>query len=150
LTLFREPNIGVFQGQYRSTNIEWYVQDNWRVNNRLTLDYGMRFSLIYPQYDKRQQEYYLTLSKFRRIEGRAPLQANVCSGYVCRGWLLVGQPACIRSGGSEYAAAELSVWPYRSGLGQSVPGNVGSEGRQLPRRYQEPWRPVRSGSWLRL
>ena len=50
---FRQPNIGVFQGQYRSTNVEWYVQDNWKVNNRLTLDYGMRFSLIYPQYDKR-------------------------------------------------------------------------------------------------
>jgi carboxypeptidase family protein/TonB-dependent receptor-like protein len=61
---FREPNIGVFQGQYRSTNIEWYLQDNWKVNNRLTLDYGMRFNLIYPQYDKRFQDYYFVPSKF--------------------------------------------------------------------------------------
>lgn len=61
---FREPNIGVFQGQYRSTNIEWYLQDNWKVNSRLTLDYGMRFSLIYPQYDKRAQEYYFVQNKF--------------------------------------------------------------------------------------
>src|SRR5262245_60766541 len=61
---FREPNIGVFQGQYRSTNIEWYIQDNWKVNNRLTVDYGMRFSLIYPQFDKRQQDYYFVASKF--------------------------------------------------------------------------------------
>jgi len=61
---FREPNIGVFQGQYRSTNVEWYAQDNWKVNKRLTLDYGMRFSLIYPQYDKRQQEYYWVQSKY--------------------------------------------------------------------------------------
>ncbi|MEP7273577.1 MAG: TonB-dependent receptor, partial [Acidobacteriota bacterium] len=61
---FRDPNIGVFQGQYRSTNIEWYAQDNWRVNNRLTLDYGMRFSLIYPQYDKRAQEYYFVQDKY--------------------------------------------------------------------------------------
>jgi hypothetical protein len=61
---FREPNIGVFQGQYRSTNVEWYAQDNWKVNKRLTLDYGMRFSLIYPQFDKRQQEYYWVQSKY--------------------------------------------------------------------------------------
>lgn len=61
---FRQPNRGVFQGQYRSTNIEWYAQDNWKVNNRLTLDYGMRFSLIYPQFDKRAQEYYFVQSKW--------------------------------------------------------------------------------------
>jgi hypothetical protein len=61
---FREPNVGVFQGQYRSTNVEWYLQDNWKVNNRLTLDYGMRFNLIYPQYDARHQDYYFVPSKF--------------------------------------------------------------------------------------
>ncbi|NOT60647.1 MAG: TonB-dependent receptor [Acidobacteria bacterium] len=61
---FRQPNIGVFQGQYRSTNIEWYAQDNWKVNSRLTVDYGMRFSLIYPQFDKRQQEYYFVQDKW--------------------------------------------------------------------------------------
>src|SRR5262245_12580307 len=63
---FSEPNIGVFQGQYRSTNVEWYLQDNWKVNNRLTLDYGMRFNLIYPQYDSRFQDYYFVPSKFDR------------------------------------------------------------------------------------
>ncbi|HWR53796.1 MAG TPA: TonB-dependent receptor [Bryobacteraceae bacterium] len=29
-------------GQFRASNIEWYVQDNWRVTKRLTLDFGMR------------------------------------------------------------------------------------------------------------
>jgi hypothetical protein len=61
---YSQPNIGIFQGQYRSTNIEWYVQDNWKVNSRLTLDYGMRFSLIYPQYDKRFQDYFFDASKY--------------------------------------------------------------------------------------
>lgn len=61
---FRQPNIGVFQGQYRSTNVEWYLQDNWKVSSRLTLDYGMRFNLIYPQYDARNQDYYFVPSKF--------------------------------------------------------------------------------------
>ena len=41
----------MLNGQYRVWNIEWYVQDSWRVNKKLTLDYGMRFYWIQPQYD---------------------------------------------------------------------------------------------------
>ena len=34
--------------------IEVFVQDNWKVTNRLTLDYGLRFVHQGPQYDKNQ------------------------------------------------------------------------------------------------
>ena len=45
----------VLNGQYRSWNVEWYIQDNWRVNKKLTLDYGIRFYWIQPQYDAAHQ-----------------------------------------------------------------------------------------------
>jgi hypothetical protein len=34
--------------RYRVTNLEWFLQDNWKVNRRLTLDFGMRFHWIPP------------------------------------------------------------------------------------------------------
>jgi hypothetical protein len=41
----------VLNGQYRSWNVEWFLQDNWRVSKKLTLEYGIRFYWIQPQYD---------------------------------------------------------------------------------------------------
>jgi hypothetical protein len=42
-------------GLYRFTNLEWYIQDNWRVNRRFTLDYGLRFYHDMPQQEVRGQ-----------------------------------------------------------------------------------------------
>jgi len=36
-------------------NTEFYLQDNWKVTNRLTMDYGMRFTRQQPQHDQFQQ-----------------------------------------------------------------------------------------------
>src|SRR5262249_31470526 len=59
-----QPTTGIYQGQYRSTNVEWYLQDNWKVNKRLTLDYGLRFNWIQPQYDQRLQGGFFVPSKY--------------------------------------------------------------------------------------
>ena len=42
-------------GQYRYWNVEWFAQDSWRINSKLTIDYGMRFYWIQPQFDKALQ-----------------------------------------------------------------------------------------------
>lgn len=40
------------EGSYIYNNLEGYVQDNWKVTPRLTLDYGVRLVHQQPQYDR--------------------------------------------------------------------------------------------------
>jgi hypothetical protein len=80
---------GYFIGKYRYNNVEWFAQDNWKVNNRLTLDYGMRFYVIQPQYDEDAQTATFTPERFNPAD--APLLyrpicigAGPCSGTARR------------------------------------------------------------------
>ncbi len=50
----QQSNI-IRNGKYRYTNAEWYLQDNWKIRPNVTLDYGMRFYYIQPQYDAKLQ-----------------------------------------------------------------------------------------------
>jgi hypothetical protein len=42
-------------GYFRYNQIEFYGQDTWKATRRLTLDYGLRFAYIPPQFDAKNQ-----------------------------------------------------------------------------------------------
>jgi len=76
----------LIEGSMIYNNTEFYLQDNWKVNDRLTLDYGIRFTRQQPQYDQ-----FLQMSNFFANQwslSSAPLLyisgcsngATVCSG----------------------------------------------------------------------
>ena len=76
----------LIEGSMIYNNTEFYLQDNWKVNDRLTLDYGVRFTRQQPQYDQ-----FLQMSNFfpdQWSQSPAPLLyvsgcnngATVCSG----------------------------------------------------------------------
>ncbi len=42
-------------GNYPTHNIEWYVQDSWKVTPKLTVNYGVRLNLIPPGFQQANQ-----------------------------------------------------------------------------------------------
>ncbi len=51
-------------GQYRYWNLEFYVQDTWKIRKNLTLDYGIRTAWYQPQYDASSQASTFVLSQW--------------------------------------------------------------------------------------
>ncbi len=73
------------EGSFVYHNTEGYIQDNWKVNSRFTLDYGVRFVRQQPQYDKLGQASNFLPEKW--VQGDAPLLygAGCSTGVTCSG-----------------------------------------------------------------
>jgi hypothetical protein len=74
------------EGTYLYNNTEGYIQDNWKVNNKLTLDYGVRLVHQQPQYDSLGQASNFLPEKWTLdrspvlYEAGCPNGVNPCSG----------------------------------------------------------------------
>ena len=58
-------------GRYK--NIEWFAQDNWRVNRKLTLDIGARFYYVIPTYNGGEAIAQFTLAQYQANIATAPV-----------------------------------------------------------------------------
>jgi len=74
------------EGSMLYNQLEFYIQDNWKVSNRLTLDYGMRFVHQQPQYDQFNQESNFFPDKFTAASAQVLYVAGCNNGAtVCSG-----------------------------------------------------------------
>jgi hypothetical protein len=74
------------EGQWHYSNTEGYVQDNWRVNGKLTVDLGMRFVNQQPLRDQLFQESNFFLDKWSQAQAPRLYVPGCANGvYPCTG-----------------------------------------------------------------
>lgn len=131
---FANAAIGTFQefrqatrgttGVYKYFNLEPYIQDNWRITKRLTLDLGMRFSWLAPTKDTSGLASNFDPTKW--VAGQAPRiflpvclnNAVTCSGVSLTSNYRAVDPAVLASGVPLTTANTL----LGSFVGRLVPG----------------------------
>lgn len=81
---------GIFFGAFRFHQFEMYGADSWKVNRKLTLDYGLRWAYIGPTYTvKPYLQYYFDPTKYDpsqavTIDTRSTnVPLNIFNGAIC-------------------------------------------------------------------
>ncbi len=78
---------GIFYGRFREISIEGYGQDSWKVNNRLTLEMGLRWAFQGPTYSYGEflQNYFL-LDQYDRAKAvKIQTASGVTNGTIIGG-----------------------------------------------------------------
>jgi hypothetical protein len=79
-------NSKYIEGNFVYTNLEGYIQDNWKMTDRLTLDFGVRFVHQAPQYDKLGQASNFLPDKWSKSDAPYIYLAGCGNGvYPCSG-----------------------------------------------------------------
>jgi hypothetical protein len=73
------------EGSYVYNNTEGYVQDNWKVGSRFTLDYGVRLVHQQPQYDELGQASNFLPAQYNKSQAPALYAAGCVTTNPCTG-----------------------------------------------------------------
>jgi hypothetical protein len=74
------------EGSFVYNNTEGYIQDNWKMTSKITLDYGMRFVHQQPQYDELGQAANFLPEKWAANQAPVLYVAGCANGvYPCSG-----------------------------------------------------------------
>jgi hypothetical protein len=66
--------------EWRYKNFEWFAQDNWKLTDRMTLDYGVRFYYLTPQWDTTLQASNFLPDKFDPSQAVRLFQPTIIDG----------------------------------------------------------------------
>jgi hypothetical protein len=147
---YQQANV-ILNGLYRYTNVEWYIQDNWKIRPGLTLDYGMRFYLIQPQYDAALQtssfnpEFYRGADAVKLMERRV----NPATGTVQAYNPVAGtfHPAALIGSLAPNVGSRANGMA-RAGLNKYPRGLIDSRGIHYAPRFGLAWDPWRTGKMV--
>jgi hypothetical protein len=133
---FQQAN-HVLNGQYRYNNVEWYFLDSWKVKPKLTIEVGMRFYIVQPQYDQVLQTSSFNPGMFTS-SGTAVLYQKTAAGLALNP--LTGQTAPAAFIGALVAGTgTLTNGLYTNGIaqaGKNYPqGLIDSRGIQWAPRF---------------
>jgi hypothetical protein len=78
---------GIFYGSFREISLEGYAQDSWKVNRRLTLEYGLRWAFEGPTYSRGEflQNYFLPGLYDRSKAVKVQTASGVTNGTIVAG-----------------------------------------------------------------
>ena len=120
--------------EWRYKNFEWYAQDNWKPSNRFTLDYGLRFYYLTPQWDTTlQASNFLpdqfstsgaaTLFHARSASARRPVRTRAGEGWTRRSLRRVSRRPWATRSTSVHRPAD----PWLEPVQRRVPGRSGHQ-----------------------
>ena len=130
------------EGSMIYNNTEFYVQDNWKVNSRLTLDYGVRFTHQQPQYDQ-----FLQMSNFFPNQWSRPATRR-CS--TCRAAATARPSArATRRNAMDPRTGQILTAPgaanTQAAIGTPIPGTGNRDQRHHPGRQRHREVPATPG-----
>lgn len=122
----------------RQSIAEWFAQDNWKVNRRLTLDYGVRFTWYNPMYARYDgQQALLALDRYE--PAKAPMLYRPALDAKGK---RVGQNPLTGE-----LVAPVLIGAFVPGSGDPAPGGVLSGDKTYPRGWVDQ-QPVQVGPRL--